>query len=82
MVKKRKLKPAKPKIYRTVQEVLDFTGITPDGIIIAGNNYSKLYHLIDSNFVTEPDSQAEDIPYCTGSSRLYRYNARRDYYSR
>lgn len=62
MEKKRKLKSAKPKIYRTVQEVLDFTGITPDGIIIAGNNYSKLYRLIDSNFVTEPeDKQWESL---------------------
>lgn len=54
---------APPKIARTVQEVLDFDGITADGIIIAGNgnNYSKLYKLIDSNFVTEPEEKQKDV---------------------
>lgn len=52
----------KPKtIARTVQQVLDFEGITRDGIIISNGNYSKLYHLVDSNFVTEPESRQEDI---------------------
>lgn len=49
-----------PKIARTVQEVLDFTGITPEGIIVAGDCYSKLYKLTDSNFVTETEEKQLD----------------------
>lgn len=66
---KKKLPPKKdlPKkkkktktVARTVQQILDFEGITTDGIIISKSDYSKLYRLIDSNFVTEPeDKQAE-----------------------
>lgn len=58
---KKKAKP--PKISRTVQEILDFDSITKDGIIIAsnGNNYSKLYKLIDSNFVTEPEEKQMEV---------------------
>lgn len=55
--KKRKNKAA----ARTVQEALDFEGITKDGVIISDGNYSKLYHLVDSNFVTEPESRQEEI---------------------
>lgn len=50
-----------PKIARTVQEVLDFDGITKEGIIVAGKCYSKLYKLIDSNFVTEPEDKQEEF---------------------
>lgn len=49
-----------PKIARTVQEVLDFTGITSEGIIVAGDCYSKLYKLTDSNFVTETEDKQLD----------------------
>lgn len=49
-----------PKIARTVQQVLDFDGITKEGIIVAGKCYSKLYKLVDSNFVTEPEGKQED----------------------
>jgi len=50
------------KIARTVQEVLDFEGITVDGIVIAngGRHFSKLYKLTDSNFVTEPEERQLD----------------------
>ena len=34
--------------------------ITEDGIIISGNYYSKLYKLVDSNFVTEPEDKQVD----------------------
>lgn len=44
-------------VKRTVQEVLDFEAITVDGIIISKNEYSKLYKLVDSNFVTEPEDK-------------------------
>lgn len=50
-----------PKISRTVQEVLDFDGITKEGIVIAGKCYSKLYKLVDSNFITEPENKQEDF---------------------
>lgn len=51
-----------PKVIaRTVQEVLNLNGITPDGIIYAGkDNYSKLYSLTDANFVTEPETKQVD----------------------
>ena len=52
----------KGKIFaRTVQEVLDFDGISEDGIVGSKERYSKLYELIDSNFVTEPDDKQFDI---------------------
>lgn len=54
----KKAKP--PKIARTVQEALDFEGITKDGIIVAGNCFSKLFKLVDSNFVTEPEDKQLD----------------------
>ncbi len=50
-----------PKIARTVQEILDFQGITADGIIVAGDCYSKLYRLIDANFVTESEDKQLDM---------------------
>lgn len=60
--KKKKKSNGKPlKISRTVQDVLDFDGITAEGIIVAGKCYSKLYKLIDSNFVTEPESKQVDV---------------------
>lgn len=59
---KKNAKANKPKkIAQSVQEVLDFDGITEDGIIISKNCYSKLYALVDSNFVTEPDDKQYDI---------------------
>ena len=57
----KKTKRNKKVIARTVQEVLDFDGITEEGIIISRGNYSKLYALVDSNFVTEPDDKQEDM---------------------
>ena len=56
-----KLKKKPPVIARTVQEVIDFDGITKEGLIVAGNNYSKLYKLIDSNFVTETIERQKDF---------------------
>ena len=56
--KKPKKNSDKPKkMARTVQEVLDFSGITVDGIMISPSkkHYSKLYKLVDSNFITEPE---------------------------
>lgn len=50
-----------PKIKRTAQEILDFDGITKEGIIVSGKCYSKLYKLIDSNFVTEPEEKQIDV---------------------
>jgi len=67
---KKKLPPKKdlPKkkkksatIARTVQEILDFEAITTDGIIISKSDYSKLYRLIDSNFVTEPEEKQKEV---------------------
>lgn len=48
-------------LSRSVQDVLDFEGITEDGIIISKNYYSKLYKLVDSNFVTEPEDTQVDV---------------------
>ena len=45
----------------TIQELLKFDCITNDGIVIAGNQYSKMYKLIDSNFVTEPEDVQIEI---------------------
>lgn len=66
--KKKSSKGTPPKIARTVQEVLDFTGITQEGILISGKGYSKLYHLEDSNFVTEPDEK--QIEYLEAYTKL------------
>lgn len=58
--KKSGMKP--PRMAKSVQEVLDFTAITQEGIIVSkGGNYSKLYSLVDSNFITESDERQEDI---------------------
>lgn len=56
-------KGGKPKkIARSVQEVLDYEYITEDGIIVTkGGNFSKLYKLTDSNFITESDEKQYDI---------------------
>lgn len=60
--KKNKKKNGKPpRVKRTVQEILNFDGITKEGIIAAKDNYSKLYKLIDANFVTEPEDRQVDI---------------------
>ena len=48
-------------LARTVQDILDFDGITNSGIIINKNHYSKLYRLIDINFVSEPDDKQEEV---------------------
>ena len=57
-VKKRKKNKA---FAKTVQEVLDFDRISSDGIIVSSNHFSKLYKLVDSNFVTEPEDKQVDI---------------------
>ena len=51
------------KMARTVQEVLDFSGITENGIMISYDkkHYSKLYALVDSNFITEPEENQVTI---------------------
>lgn len=60
--KKKKSNGKPPKMARTVQEVLDFEAITSDGTIVTkGGNYSKLYKLTDSNFITESDEKQGDI---------------------
>lgn len=58
--KKQGKKPQAMRI-RTVQELLDFDGITKEGVILKKGYYSKLYELVDSNFVTEPEERQEDI---------------------
>lgn len=59
---KKKTNGKPPKIARTVQEVLDFEAITADGMILTkGGNYSRLYSLTDSNFITESDEKQGDI---------------------
>lgn len=45
----------------TMQGVLDFQGITESGILVGKNCYSKLYHLVDSNFSTEPLNEQTDV---------------------
>lgn len=52
---------ARRGLAKTVQDVLDFDGITKNGIIISKSYYTKLYKLIDSNFVTEPEEKQEEI---------------------
>ena len=55
-----KKKPLKGRA-KSVQDVLAFEGITNDGVIIANGYYSKLYKLIDSNFITEPEDKQYDV---------------------
>ncbi len=58
---KKKSKNGKPlKMAKSVQDVLAFDGITKEGIIVAGNCYSKLYKLVDSNFITEHEEKQID----------------------
>lgn len=58
--KKAGMKP--PKMAKSVQDVLDFQSITKEGVIISrGGNFSKLYKLVDSNFITESEERQEDI---------------------
>ena len=54
-------------IARTCQDVMDFEGFladeTGDGIMVVKNGkiYSKMYRLVDSNFVTEPEDRQLEI---------------------
>lgn len=48
-----------PRLSNTVQNAIEFENITTDGILINGNYYSKLFKLIDSNFVTETEDKQE-----------------------
>lgn len=53
-------------LAKSVQDILDFDGITDGGIIIGKPQgkyccFSKLYKLIDSNFVTEPDEKQWEV---------------------
>lgn len=57
---KQKQVPVKGRA-RSVQDILDFDGITDDGIIVSKDHYSKLYKLVDSNFVTEPEDEQEEV---------------------
>ena len=60
---KKKKSNGKPmKMAKSVQEVLDFEAITIEGTIVSkGGNYSRLYSLTDSNFITESDERQGDI---------------------
>ena len=58
-------KPVKGRA-KSVQDVLDFEEIKESGIIVSrlsmtAKYYSKLYKLIDSNFITEPDDKQWEI---------------------
>ena len=53
-------KKANKVILKSMQDVLDFEQIHEEGIIESKGYYSKLYHLIDSNFVTEPEEKQWD----------------------
>ena len=53
-------KKAKKLILKSMQDVLDFEQIHEDGIIESKGYYSKLYNLVDSNFVTEPEDKQVD----------------------
>lgn len=51
---------------KSVQDILDFEEIKANGIIVSklsttAKYYSKLYKLIDSNFITEPDEKQWEI---------------------
>jgi len=59
--KKKMTKAQKTIMARTVQELLDFSGVTNDGIFIQGKNFSRLYALVDANYVTEPEEKQIDI---------------------
>lgn len=56
-----KKKQGKKVILKSMQDVLDFEQIHEDGIIENKGYYSKLYHLVDSNFVTEPEEKQVDF---------------------
>lgn len=60
-----KKKPVKG-LAKSVQDILDFEGITENGIIIGKPQgkycyFSKLYQLVDSNFVTEPEDKQWEV---------------------
>ena len=60
--KKKKSNGKPPKMAKSVQDVLDFEAITVEGTIVSkGGNYSRLYSLTDSNFITESDEKQNDI---------------------
>ena len=57
-----KAKKSVKGLSRSVQDILDFEGITQNGIIIArGGYYTKLYRIVDSNFVTEPEDRQWEV---------------------
>lgn len=53
-------------ISRTVQDILDFEGIMPDGVIVkhgigAKKAYSRLYYLVDANFIAQEEEDREEM---------------------
>ena len=61
-VKSEKAVGQKKVIDKTVQDCLKFEEVYDDGLIkVDKDTYSKLYELIDSNFITEPEDKQEDL---------------------
>lgn len=61
-VKSEKAVRQKKVIDKTVQDCLKFEEVYDDGLIkVDKDTYSKLYELIDSNFITEPEDKQEDL---------------------
>lgn len=53
---KKQKKQSKKVVLKTIQQdVLTYDGITEDGILCTSKSFSKLYHLPEANFITEPD---------------------------
>jgi hypothetical protein len=46
---------------KSMQDILDFQDITPEGIVIGRKGYTKLYKLTDSNFCSEPLDVQEEV---------------------
>lgn len=61
-VKSEKAVGQKKVIDKTIQDCLKFEEVYDDGLIkVDKDTYSKLYELIDSNFITEPEDKQEDL---------------------
>lgn len=53
---KKQKKQSKKAVVKTIQQdILTMDGITEDGILCTQKSFSKLYHLPEANFITEPD---------------------------
>lgn len=54
-------RPATRHIARTMQELFGVEGITESGIVVHGNEYSKMYEIVDYNYIAEPEDRQEEL---------------------